>query len=297
MTIRQPHKIQMIPVKNIRVLNPRVRNGNKFTQIVNNISNIGLKRPITVSHYKSHENEDFYDLVCGQGRLEAFIVLKQKEIPAIVINVPKEDCFLMSLVENLARRRHMSIELVREIRNLKDRGYKFKEIADKTDTNPEYVRGVIRLLNCGEEILINAVENGKIPISIAVEISAAEKEDAQLALLKAYESRKLKGRALTITRRLIERRRIRGKTSHGPIPHNSRKHLTASAVIRTFTQEVERQRLFVKKAKLCEARLTFIVTGLKTLLENENFVNLLRAESLNNMPKYIADQIKSKGKI
>ena len=43
---------------------------------------------------------EVYDLVCGQGRLEAFVALGQNEIPAIVIEASEEDCYVMSLVEN-----------------------------------------------------------------------------------------------------------------------------------------------------------------------------------------------------
>ena len=45
-----------------------------------------------------------YDLVCGQGRLEAFLALGQTTIPAIVINASREDQYLMSLIENIARK-------------------------------------------------------------------------------------------------------------------------------------------------------------------------------------------------
>jgi ParB family chromosome partitioning protein len=288
--------IQMVPIDKIRVLNPRVRNKQKFQQIVTNISNLGLKRPITVSQHNNKSGEKSFDLVCGQGRLEAFIALGQKEIPAVVINVSKEECFLMSLVENLARRQHVNIEIVREIGKLKERGYKPTEIAKKTDTNPDYVRGIIRLLEKGEERLILAVEKGQIPIRMAVEISATDDEDAQLALLRAYESKKLRGRALIRVRRLIEQRRIKGKSLRIGVPKIENKNITAATLVRTYRQEVERQKLLVKKAKLCESRLIFIVSALKELFNNENFVNLLHAESLGSMPKYLAEQIKMKGR-
>jgi ParB family chromosome partitioning protein len=287
--------IQMVPIEKIKVLNPRVRNKQKFQQIVSNISNLGLKRPITVSQNRNKSGEESFDLVCGQGRLEAFIALGQTEIPAVVINVSKEECFLMSLVENLARRQHVNIEIVREIGKLKERGYKPVEIAKKTDTNSEYVRGIIRLLEKGEERLILAVEKGQIPISMAVEISATDDENAQLALLSAYESKKLRGRALIKVRRLIEQRRIKGKSLRGGITKIAKKNISAATLVRTYRQEVERQKLLVKKAKLCESRLVFIVSALKELFEDENFVNLLRAESLATMPKYLAEQIKLKG--
>lgn len=41
--------IQMIPVHQINVLNPRSRNRVVFQGIVSNISHLGLKKPITVA--------------------------------------------------------------------------------------------------------------------------------------------------------------------------------------------------------------------------------------------------------
>ena len=40
--------IEMIPVDQIAVINPRIRNKTTFLQIVDSISKVGLKRPITV---------------------------------------------------------------------------------------------------------------------------------------------------------------------------------------------------------------------------------------------------------
>lgn len=110
--------IAMISVSEITVLNPRARNKRVFQELVTSIANLGLKRPITVSR----RADGGYDLVCGQGRLEAFLALGQPTIPAVVLEVSEEDCFVMSLVENLARRQHSPLELVREIGALKGRG-------------------------------------------------------------------------------------------------------------------------------------------------------------------------------
>src|ERR1700738_4119300 len=101
-------EIQMVPVDAITVLNPRDRNRRVFHELITSFAHLGLKKPITVSR---RGTEPGYDLVCGQGRLEAFIALGQSEIPAIVIDVAEEDCFVMSLVENLARRQHPPLEL------------------------------------------------------------------------------------------------------------------------------------------------------------------------------------------
>jgi ParB family chromosome partitioning protein len=174
---RHIEAVEMIPIEGITVVNPRVRNKAVFKQITSNIAELGLKRPITVTR-REGLNGSCYDLVCGQGRLEAYQVLGQREIPALVVDADAEDCLVMSLVENLARRQHRAIDLLHDIEGLKRRGYSDSAIARKTDLTIEYVKGVIRLLETNENRLLRAVESGLIPVSIAVEIAAATDEDA-----------------------------------------------------------------------------------------------------------------------
>jgi ParB family chromosome partitioning protein len=69
--------------------------------------------------------------------------------------------------------------------------------------------------------------------------------------------------------------------------------MTPESVMRTYNKEVQRQKLLVKKARLCETRLRFIQTALSDLFRDDNFVNLLRAEGLETAPKYIRDRVKA----
>src|SRR3546814_8173417 len=80
----RPQTIEMIPLDAIHVLNPRARNRRQHHEIVDNIAAVGLKRPITVSR-RAAANSVRYDLVCGEGRLEAFRMLGEAEIPAVVM--------------------------------------------------------------------------------------------------------------------------------------------------------------------------------------------------------------------
>src|SRR3954447_19491049 len=162
--------VEMISIDRVTVINPRVRNKRIFAEIVSNISELGLKRPITVTRRQDPDGLR-YDLVCGQGRLEAYEALGQQDIPAIVVDADTEDCMIMSLVENLARRQHRAIDLLHDIQGLKERGYEEPEIAKKTGLTLEYVRGVIRLLERGEHRLLRAVESGCMPVSMAVSIA------------------------------------------------------------------------------------------------------------------------------
>jgi len=85
--------VAMIPIGLIDVVNPRIRNKRLFKEIVDNIAELGLKRPITVTR-REHPEGARYDLVCGQGRLEAFQILGQDEIPALVVDADHEDCLV-----------------------------------------------------------------------------------------------------------------------------------------------------------------------------------------------------------
>jgi ParB family transcriptional regulator, chromosome partitioning protein len=178
--------VEMIPIGLITVVNPRVRSKRIFKEIVANIAELGLKRPVTVAR-REHPNGPRYELVCGQGRLEAYRALGQREIPALIVDADAEDSLVMSLVENCARRQHRAIDLLHDIEGLKRRGYRQAEIARKTGLSLEYVRGVIRLLEKGEHRLLRAVESGQIPVSMAVEIAEADDIGVQHALQQAYE--------------------------------------------------------------------------------------------------------------
>ena len=56
--------IQLIPIEKIKILNPRVRNKKKFQEIISNISNLGLKKPITVSLGKGKDGDVIRSVPC-----------------------------------------------------------------------------------------------------------------------------------------------------------------------------------------------------------------------------------------
>ena len=295
MTILYEPEVRMIPVKQINVLNPRQRGKMKLAQIVANIAKLGLKRPVTVALIEGKNGEARYNLVCGQGRLEAYICLNQELIPAIIVAGTKEDLLLMSLAENLARRQHTAVELVREIRAMKERGYSHNEIARKTDLDVTYIRGILQLLARGEERLLQAVEKGFLPVSIAITIATSDDKEIQRALQEAYERNDLRGKSLLRARRLIENRRSRGKKSRGGPRRSQDKPVSTETLLQTFQQETMRQKMIIQKAKICETRLLFAVSALKQLFTDDHFVTLLRAEGLDSLPQYLAEQIYDAG--
>ena len=285
------NEIIMIPIERIRVLNPRPRDKKKFEQIIQSIKNLGLKKPIQVSLRSAEEGtEPGYDLVCGQGRMEAFLALGHKEIPAIVVEVSREERLLRGLVENMARRLPSRLALMNEIERLKADGYSNVEIGKKLDIADGTVGGYIALKKAGEERLLDAAINGKIPLGVAMDIAKADSPELQRELLKGFESKELNQFAIRTVKRLIDQRRFVGK-GRDTDADKKKSRTNADSLINAFKRESQKQRLMVKKARLCDAKLVITVTALGKLLGDENFFNLLRAESLADIPQYLHDKL------
>lgn len=287
----QTADLQMIPVDQIAVLNPRDRNGRVFEEIVGNIKNIGLKKPVTVTPRDGLEDGKRYLLICGEGRLKAFKSLGEKEIPALVVVVNDEDAFIMSLTENIARRKYSALELLISIEQLSEQGYDKRVIAQKTGLSLDYIRGILLLFEKGEERLLAAVESGRVPLSVAITIAGASDEKAvQAALQDAYENGQLRGGQLMQTRRVLQRRNTLGKTlKHRPGRKGAA--VTTTSLVRNYQNEVERQKLTIKKAEFTQQRLLFVIEALRQLLADEHFSNLLRAEGLDTLPKQLAERV------
>lgn len=284
--------MQMIPIELIDVLNPRDRNKRVFDEIVANIQMIGLKKPITVTPRIGADGITRYLLICGEGRMKAFRSLGETGIPALVVDVDDENALIMSLTENIARRHYRPLELLAGIQLLYGQGYDKKTIAQKTGLCAEYVQGILTLLKKGEERLLIAVEQGRIPLNAALSIVGAGDDDKsiQLALQEAYESGELRGKQLTQARRVIERRQTLGAAITKGVKRKVQ-DVTTSSLVKTYQKEVDRQQMVVKKSQQTQQRLLFVVSALRELLADENFTTLLRAEGLDSLPKYLSERI------
>jgi ParB family transcriptional regulator, chromosome partitioning protein len=279
-------EIENIPISEIRVVNPRTRNKRRFQEIVASIDAVGLKKPITVSRRELEADGTRYDLVCGQGRMEACRALGETTIPAVVTDAPREEQLVMSLVENFARRPPSNRDLLREVRSLRERKYKAEEMARKLGLDRTYIHGIIHLLEHGEEGLAQAVEAGRLPISVAVKIATGNDHEIQQALAEAYEKGDLRGDKLRRARRVISLR-IAKLRKAGKIAQTRRK-LTGEALVREYKDRMREQRQLVKKANLTKERLLLLISAIRRLMQDEHFTTLLRAENLVDMPEQLS---------
>lgn len=93
----------------------------------------------------------------------------------------------------------------------------------------------------------------------------------------------------------MEKRRSLGKSPERRGSRSSPSKLSSAALVRAYNQEVERQKLLIRKADLVQDRLTFIAAAMSNLLGDEHFVNLLRAEGLSSLPKPLEERIRGIG--
>ena len=240
---------------------------------------------------RTYSDARAYALVYGQGRLEAYIALGQHEIPAIIADVSEEDSLVMSLVENVARRQHRPVELLRDISTLKERGYNDTEIAAKIGYSRKRVSAIRRLLESGEERLLTAVEASQIQLDAAFQIAAANDDHVQEALADAYEKGLLNGKQLAKARLLVEQRQKYGKAGTPSGKATVRTRTPSAALVRSLQKQADLQRLMIKRAEITGGRLQFIVEAMQQLMGDENFVTLLRAEGADTLPRSLAKLI------
>lgn len=91
----------LVPTERI-VPNPhqprRVFEEDKLKELMVSIAQVGLIQPLTV-----RQQGDSYQLISGERRLRACLLLGMKEIPCVIENVGEERSALMALVENIQR--------------------------------------------------------------------------------------------------------------------------------------------------------------------------------------------------
>lgn len=267
----------MIPIDQIKVINSRTRDEGQFALNVQSIEAVGQIKDIRVND-KFLAKDGVYELICGEGRLTAQKRLGRTHIRAEVVTCSRKQAYLESLVENLARSRPGTMEFARELKNLRDEGWDYEQIAKVACRSAEYVRQFIRMVESGEDRLIQGVEQDVFPISFAVLVAQSDDASIQNVLMDAFDqgivncTNFARARAL-ISARMDHRKRKSGQTDYTVA--------TLTSDIATATQAKES---YVREARGKESRLFVLLDGLATLWKDAALLELLQAEGLSSRP-------------
>lgn len=222
-----------------------------------------------------------YELVCGEGRLLAHRRLAKTEIVAEVIDCGREEAYLLSLVENLARVPAEILWFGREMKRLRDSGMPIDELARIVGKPPSQISGIVTLVERGEVRLLQGVERGEIPISFAVEIARSEGAETQRLLLDAFDQGLVGFASLRAIRRLIEDRKLGPPSPGTEAPEGT---YTVEDLRRDIVRTTREKNSFVRETSQKESRLILLVEGLKTLRSDPPFLEILRTEGLSELP-------------
>jgi ParB family chromosome partitioning protein len=284
--LMKDRRYETLPVDRIVVLNSRDREETQFAQNVRSIGEVGLQKPVLVNRRFLPETGT-YELVCGEGRLLAHRRLGKTEIAGEVIDCDREEAYLLSLIENIARVPAETLWFGREMKRLKDSGMPLSEISRIVGKPSSQISGIVILVERGEALLLQRVERGEIPITFAVQIARSEGAETQRLLIDAFDQGLIGGVHLRTIQRIIKDRRPEPSSpgTHAPggtaAPESP---YTVEDLRRDIAQTTKEKNSFVRETSLKETRLISLVEGLKHLRSDLPFMELLRSEGLSELP-------------
>ncbi len=269
---------EMIPIDRIRVINSRNRDETQFALNVQSIEANGQLKDIRVND-KFFAKDGFYELICGEGRLIAQQRLGKTQIRAEIVTCTRKQAYLESLVENLARSRPGTMTFARELKALADEGWSHEKIAQVACRCVEYVRQYIRLVENGEERLIQGVEQEVFPISFAILVAQSDDANIQNVLMDAFDQGIVNSNNFASARAIINARSDHRKR-RGRAPE-----YTVASLTNDIANTTQAKDSFVREAQAKEGRLFTLLDGLTTLWGDAVLLELLRAENLGERPE------------
>ncbi len=276
----------LLPVERIVVLNSRDREEERFGENVKSIQNVGLLKPVLVNE-RFTAGTGNYELVCGEGRLLAHKRLGKAEIAAEVIDCDREQAYLISLIENIARVPAETMWFAREVKRLNDAGMALPEISRIVGKSEAQVGGYVRLVEKGEERLLRGVEQGVFSITFALQVAESDQAQTQNLLMDAFDRGLVTSANLRRVRRIINERMSRPgveRKASPAEPSGQEGEYTVEELQRDLLKSYREKKSFVREASLREGRLISLIEGLKVLRATEGFMDLLKAEGLAELP-------------
>lgn len=273
-----------IKIDKIKIINPRERDPARFEENVASIQRLGLKRPIVVNTRFIKEH-GMYELVCGQGRIEAYQKLSFDTIPSLAVDVDRETALIMSIAENATRSTPPPIWFAQVIKGFADTGMPIEQIALILDRPPDKIRQYLQLISKGDKILIEAVERGTVSVSSALAIIVESDGDLQALLTRGIENRLFDFSEIPAVRKLIHAKmkfyQDNAKRAEKPKYQN----MTLDDLRKEIKKTLDKQEEFIRKSRRHENQLLVLTEDLKRLFADNEWITLLQSNGLDNYPK------------
>ena len=137
-----------IPINQIRVMLARAREREGWEHLRDSMADVGLRAPVQVRDLGRANADGFrYELICGQGRLEAAKDLGWETIPALVVDVSSAEMAGRFLAENMIRRPLPWATKGRMIRDEIAAGASIEDVAAKLHISAPLAAKYLRVVN------------------------------------------------------------------------------------------------------------------------------------------------------
>lgn len=169
-------EIRNIAIEKIRVnpYQPRTHfDADNLYELAQSIKENGLIQPIVVRSLE----QDQYEIIAGERRYRATMMIGQLEIPCIISNASDSASAHMALIENIQREDLSPVEeayAYKEILKLEKMTQ--KQLAQKLGKSQSFIANKIRLLDLPENVL-SSVAHNKITERHARALLSVDKED------------------------------------------------------------------------------------------------------------------------
>jgi ParB family chromosome partitioning protein len=169
----------------------RSRSSGAYSRLKESIKQVGLKQPIHVKDISDWSSSDRrrpegghykYELICGQGRLQAFQQLGFPRIPAIVLNVAENEIVGRFLAENVMRRKLSWYEKAQLVKRDIDEGTDVDTIKDKYFVTSGQVYKYLRILRQASGKLLSRSEIEKLSMNQAEELTSIDAKTQEIVV-------------------------------------------------------------------------------------------------------------------
>jgi ParB family transcriptional regulator, chromosome partitioning protein len=270
---------EMIAIDKIKVINSRSRDESQFALNVNSIEAVGQIKDIRVND-RFLAKDGVYELICGEGRLIAQKRLGRSHIRAEIVSCTRKQAYLESLIENLARSKPATMDFARELKNLHDEGWSYEQIGQVACRTPDYIKLYIKLVENGEDRLIQGVEQAIFPISFAILVAQSDDAGIQNVLMDAFDRGIVNCENFAKARAIINVRTDRRKRKGSAKQEYTVASLTSD--IATATQEKDS---YIREVQGKERRLFTLIDGVSSLWKDAVLLQMLNAEGLGQRPE------------
>lgn len=179
----------------------------KLVELAASIKEHGVIQPVVVRPLK----EDEYELIAGERRWRACLMLGQKSIPAVIKEYQDIDANAVSLIENVQREDLNPLEEAQAYKKLiENYGLTQEEVSGRVGKSRPFVANMVRLLNLPMEIKEMLAE-GKLNAGHARALLSIQDNKKQLVAAKRIARQQLSVRQAEKISQALAKMKEKGK--------------------------------------------------------------------------------------